>query len=277
MTMSVMLKSTVRRTAKDRIILCLYSKKRAMPAFSYNISGNYFAESVGKKFAKRWNQYCDDNQKLGWLCDGVVFSNDNGEIVAAGGENIEDIAVVFEKEKLIVSPGLNEGNLLGTTMVTFFIIGEANGYTIENRPISINDLKNADWGVITEMSTLLRWDSVIDPERQELIKVSKRNEYRFSKVFLATYIKLKHGDGRVLDMPKVIEKGEEWFPESEDRRKMAVRGLQMKKQRWDSEGWKNIFVTPPDGEVTFKRRRMQIANLYGKYWKLPQSSSQHKW
>ncbi len=277
MTVSAMLKPNNNRAATDRTILCNYPRNRVMPAHTYSISGGYFASSVGKKFSRRWNQYCEQHNKLGWLCDGVIFTNDDGDIVAAGGEHIEDVAVVFEKDRKIISPGINEGNFPGATMVTFFLIGEVNGYTVENRPITMADLKKSDWGVVTELATLTKWDGIIDPERKELVKICKQNEYRFNKVFLQTFIKLKHGDSRLKDLPKIIERGEEWFPESESRHKLSVRGLQMKKQRWDSEGWKNITVTPPEGEITFKRRRTQIANMYGKYWNLPLTSSQHNW
>lgn len=277
MTISVRLKSTVKRYAKDRTVLCLYPEERIIPTFSYNVSGSYFSSSIGKKFSKSWNQYCDEHQNYNWLCDGTIFKNKEGDLIAAGGDNIEDIAVVYEKDKIIISPGCEDGNLPGSTMVTFFLIGELNGYKVETRPISMTDIKKCDWGVVTEMATILKWDSIVDPKHKELIRVSKKHEYRFSQVFLKSYMKLKHGDSRLMDLPKIIERGEDWFPDEADRREYAFRGLQMKKQRWEPEGWKNISITPPEGEVSFKRRRLKIANLYGRYWNFPHESSQTKW
>ena len=266
MTLSVRLKSVEKRATKDRINLCLNTKLRQIPGYTYNVSGDYFSSSAGVKIARKWNNFCEQNRKMDWLSDGIVFQNAEGNLIAAGGDNIEDIAVVYEKERIIVSPGVCEGNLPGTTMVTFFLIGEANGYNIEMRPITLDDLKKCDYGVVSEMSTLIKWDNLLDINRREEIQVSKRNEYRFHEVFIKSFIRMKHGDSKLLGLPRIIEKGEEWFPGCETRQELALRGLNMKRAVFESHNWRNITVNPPEGEISFKRRRIQIAHLYGKYW-----------
>ncbi|MBN1552635.1 hypothetical protein JW979_14265 [bacterium] len=269
LTLSVMLKQMAKRQSKDMAVLCIYPEAPVFSLNNFTISGNYFHSAIGRKFQKLWNDYCEHEQKYNWICDGAVFKNCEDNFICAGGENLEDIAVVFEKDRKIISPGIQNGCYPGTTMVTFNLIGEAAGYEIETRAITMADIKKAEWGVVTENATFLLLRGLIDPWKQEFIPVTKGSEYRFRDIFLKTFIRIKNGDSRTLGLPRLIEKADEWFPSFQDRKAYAEKGLDIKRRAFAGEAWRNIKIALPRSEVQLKQERMQITTLYGKYWDLP--------